>query len=353
MEQKEKPLESGFRNIMKEKNILVIRLSAMGDVAMTVPTIASVVEKYPNTHITMLTNERFAPLFATLPRVEVFGINPKNYDGLWGLFRLFGELKKLKKWYAVVDLHNVIRSKVLRMLFSLSGIKCIAVEKDRAGRRELTARRHKHLKPLRTVQRQYMRTFSAAGFHLHEQAFSLFPSENKAPANVKKGKWLGIAPFASYEGKIYPENQMETVIKKLSEKENLSIFLFGNGEKETAVLKRWEETYPNVKSVAGKMSLGEELQFMSWLDAMLTMDSANMHLASLVNIPVISIWGQTHPYAGFFGNGQAENHPVQVGLPCRPCSVYGNKKCYLGTLDCMKKITPEMVIEKIESVITI
>ncbi len=270
---------------MKEKNLLVIRLSAMGDVAMTVPAVASVVEQYPDVHVTMLTNERFAPLFETLPRVEVFGINPDNYAGLSGLLRLFKELKKLKEWYAVVDLHDVIRSKVLRTLFRRSGVRCVAVEKDRTGRRKLTARKDKQLKPLSTVQRLYAHAFDAVDIHTHELLFNLFPSDNEPPAGVKQGKWLGIAPFARYEGKIYPENQMEEVIKKLSERKDLSIFLFGNGEKETAVLKRWE-AYPNVKSMAGKMPLREELQLISWLDAILTMDSANMHLASLVNTPV-------------------------------------------------------------------
>ncbi len=336
---------------MKEtKNILVIRLSAMGDVVMTVPTIAAVVNQQPDVQITMLTNGRFAPLFAGLPHVEVLGIDPKKYEGLGGLFRLHKELKAHKQWSAVVDLHDVLRSKVLRMLFHLSGIPCSHIIKDRAGRKKLTARKNKELKPLRSVQYQYMRAFNVLGIPLHEQEFSLFLPENNAHDNVKTGKWLGIAPFAQHFGKIYPEDQMQAVIEILSKNKDLSIFLFGNGKKETAVLECWEKTFKNVKSLAGKMSLTEELKIMSRLDAMLTMDSANMHLASLMQIPIISIWGQTHPYAGFFGNGQSENYPVQVNLPCRPCSIYGNKKCYLGTFDCMKKVTPEMVVKKIESV---
>ena len=324
----------------------------MGDVTMTVSTIAAVVEKYPNVHITVLTNERFAPLFAGLSRVEVFGINKKNYKGFGRLYRLFRKLKKLKKWSAVVDLHNVIRSKVLRTLFRLSGITCVAVDKNRAGRKKLTARKKKQFVPLRTMQRQYMHAFAKVGINIHEKRYNMFPNENATPAD-KTGKWLGIAPFASSEGKIYPEEQMERVIRKLSKNNELTIFLFGNGDKETAILKRWEETYPNVKSVAGRVSLTEELKLMSWLDAIITMDSANMHLASLVNTPIISIWGQTHPYAGFFGNGQSDNHVLQVNLSCRPCSIYGNKKCYLGDFRCMTRITPEMVIEKVEKIIDI
>jgi ADP-heptose:LPS heptosyltransferase len=334
------------------RNILVIRLSAMGDVAMTVPTIAAVVEKSPDVHITLLTNERFAPLFAEIPRVTVFGINPKKYSNFVKLFHLFKELKKLQKWYAVVDLHDVLRSKVIRTLFRLSGTKCVVVEKGRAARRALTAKHGKRFEPLSSIQRQYRIAFADIGINIEESKYSIYPPHTAAPIQEKKGKWLGIAPFARYEGKIYPKHQMESVIRQLSARKDLSIFLFGNGAEETMILKRWQEKYPNVTSLAGKMSLSEELKMMSWLDAMLTMDSANMHLASLLQLPVISIWGQTHPYAGFFGNGQNENSVVQLKLPCRPCSIYGNKACYLGTYECMTGITPEMVIEKIEKIIS-
>jgi len=87
---------------------------------------------------------------------------------------------------------------------------------------------------------------------------------------------------------------------------------------------------------------------MSYLDVMLSMDSANMHLASLVNTEVISIWGQTHPYAGFLGWKQLPVNTIQCeDLACRPCSVYGNKECYRKDFACMNNILPETIINKI------
>ena len=173
------------------------------------------------------------------------------------------------------------------------------------------------------------------------------------PLTGDKGtdKWIGISPFAAHVGKIYPLSKQEQVISLLSERKNTKILLFGGGAKEIEVLAKWERQYPNVISTAGKLTLNSELALMSHLDVMLSMDSANMHLASLVNIPVVSIWGATHPYAGFMGWKQLPDNAVQVDLPCRPCSIFGNKPCWRKDYACLQGITPEMVVHRIEQVI--
>lgn len=109
---------------------------------------------------------------------------------------------------------------------------------------------------------------------------------------TKKGKWIGVAPFAKHRGKIYPVDDMEQVVARLSECEDYTIFLFGGRGYEEAVLGQWEFQYPHVKSVVGKYALDNELALISQLDVLLCMDSANMHFASLVGTRVISIWEQ-------------------------------------------------------------
>ena len=79
---------------------------------------------------------------------------------------------------------------------------------------------------------------------------------------------------------------------------------------------------------------------------MVSMDSANMHLASLYGVPVVSIWGGTHPYLGFYGWGQQMENAVQVDLDCRPSSVFGNKPCPRN-MECMNLVSPIMVYDKI------
>jgi ADP-heptose:LPS heptosyltransferase len=81
------------------------------------------------------------------------------------------------------------------------------------------------------------------------------------------------------------------------------------------------------------------------------MDSSNMHLASLTGIPVVSIWGATHPYAGFLGYGQTEENAIQLNLECRPCSIYGQKPCLRGDYACIQNITPQTIVDKVTHIL--
>lgn len=162
-----------------------------------------------------------------------------------------------------------------------------------------------------------------------------------------------MAPFAAHEGKIYPLPLMERVIQGVIHTyPQCRIFLFGGGEKETEVMNRWAKTWPEVCNASAQLKgLQQELILMSHLQVMVSMDSANMHLASLVHTPVVSIWGATHPFAGFMGWNQNPTNAVQVDLPCRPCSIYGNKPCMRGDMACMNQIKPEDIIQRIETVL--
>ena len=166
-------------------------------------------------------------------------------------------------------------------------------------------------------------------------------------AGAHDGKWIGIGPFAQHQGKIYPLDHMEQVIAKLSTYENVRLFIFGGGPVEREYSERMEQTYPRVTSVIGRIKLGQEMELVSNLDLMVSMDSSSMHMASLVGVPAVSIWGATHPYAGFYGLGQDPRHAVQLDMACRPCSIYGNKPCVYGDYPCMKNIDHELVVKKV------
>ena len=125
------------------------------------------------------------------------------------------------------------------------------------------------------------------------------------------------------------------------------VFLFGAGPKERTWCEGVSAQMPYVVSMVGRYKLDVELAMMSRLDVMLTMDSANMHLASLVGLRCLSIWGATHRYAGFLGYGQQEADCIERPLSCRPCSIYGNKPCHMGDYPCLKEITPQVVAERI------
>lgn len=338
--------------------ILVIRLSAIGDVAMTIPVIYSAAKANPQHRFTVLTQAFLIPLFMNRPaNVDVIGINTKAAEKtLMGLLRFAYALESFN-FDMVLDLHDVIRTFIIRSVFWLKGKKVYVVNKARKERAELTSCDHKTLRPLRPVVERYADVFRAAGLEYTENFTSLYDSKPadlspvEAVAGVKTGKWIGVAPFAKHRGKIYPIDEMEQVVGILSKNEDYTIFLLGGRGYEEAVLDQWAYQYPRVKSMVGRYSLDNELALISRLDVLLCMDSANMHFASLVGTKVVSVWGATHPYAGFYGYRQDPKNVIGVDLPCRPCSVFGQKSCYRGDWACMTGITPEKIVEKINEVL--
>lgn len=338
--------------------ILVIRLSAIGDVAMTVPVIYSAARSNPADSFTVLTQAFLIPVFINRPpNVEVIGINTKTTEKkLAGLVRFASALAKYD-YDKVLDLHNVIRTVIIRTFFRLKGKPVFVLNKTRKERERLTRNQKKVLRPLRPVIERYADVFRAAGLHYTESFTSLFeqtPADLSALntlAGEKKGKWIGFAPFAKHRGKIYPIEKMEQIVAELSRREDVTIFLFGGRGYEEALLEEWAYQYPHVKNVVGKYALDNELALISELDLLVSMDSANMHFASLVGTPVLSIWGATHPYTGFYGYWQDPAHAVQSDLPCRPCSVFGEKPCVRGDWACLTGLAPATILQRIQTLL--
>lgn len=340
--------------------ILVIRFSALGDVAMTVPVIYSLAVQYPQHEIIVLSRAVLQPLFQGLPaNVSFIGADlTGKHRGLWGLNSLYSELKSRRFDY-VADFHNVLRTKYLCWRFRLANIPVASICKGREGKKKLIRRRHKVMENQKSSFRRYADVLEKLGFPVLLNFVSIYGegkgdfSQIEAVVGSKdKQKWIGVAPFAKHVGKIYPIELQEEVIAHFAANPDVKVFLFGGGQKEQEVFDSWTAKYPSVVSMIGKLNMRTELNLMSHLDVMLSMDSANMHLASLVNIPVISVWGATHPYAGFMGWKQLPVNTVQLDMQCRPCSVYGQKPCWRGDYACLWNIKPEQVIAKVEGIIS-
>lgn len=347
---------------MKKEHLLVIRFSALGDVAMAVPVVYSLATTYPQMRITVLSRAFARTFFEDLaPNVSFMEADLKNeYKGVKGLNALYRRLAA-KHFTAIADLHSVLRSDYLRMRFSMGRYKVAHIDKHRKGRRKLTNLKDKQLVQQPTSFKKYADVFAKLGYPINPQFTSIFPPEggnlNLLPAIIgpKKTyeKWIGIAPFAAHKGKIYPIEKMKEVVKATLKKHSKSrIFLFGRGEQEEATFTEWCKEIPECTYV-GKHTetMQQELILISHLDVMVSMDSANMHLASLTDTPVVSVWGATHPYAGFMGWNQSPKNAVQADMPCRPCSIYGNKECVRGDYACMLNIAPDMITQKIDAVL--
>lgn len=349
------------RNKVGKNKILALRLSAFGDVAMTVPVLTQLAAEYPDTDITLLSRPFAAPLYANAPEnlhIKIF--RPEDCSNV-GKLILFAHRLKDEGYTHVADLHDVIRTKIIRTVLKAGGIKVSVIDKGRKEKRAITRSKNKILKQLPTSFERYAQTFKELGFPISDlYAFTSIYNNGKGDPLLfaslteteKTRPWIGFAPFATHAGKRLPEPACRKLLELIEKRHgDWKIFLFGGGKLEISKLDALSSEISNAVCVAGKLDLAGELSLMSHLDLLVSMDSANMHLASITATPVISVWGATHYMAGFLGWKQSTRNIIQSDMPCRPCSVFGNKQCINGDYACLHNITAEEILVKMESVI--
>ena len=342
----------------KKTHLVVIRLSAMGDVAMTVPVLGNLLVQRPDLKITVVTRKFFAPLFSSLKQVEILAPDLEGeHKGIAGLWKLYKTILQ-KRPDAIADLHHVLRSNILRLFFLFNSIPFHQIDKGRSEKKALTALNKKQFKPLKSTHERYADVFRSLGYSLELTEAGVQPKRSldttlTALTGEHDRPWIGIAPFAAYSGKMYPLDNMKRVVENLNNTNKYKIFLFGGGKEELKLLKELAQPYSNAQVILGQSTFEQELLLISQLDIMLAMDSANGHLAAVFGVPTITLWGVTHPYAGFSPFNQDTGHSITADrnqYPAIPTSVYGNK--YPSGYDnVMSGIAPEVVVRKIEEVL--
>lgn len=343
----------------ERRAVLISRFSALGDIAMTLPPVYDACTANPDIDFYFLTRHHPAQVFINKPdNLTMAPVNLDNYKGVKGLWRL---AKALKKRYAItdyVDLHDVLRTQLLRMFLKMQGVRVNHLDKGRRSKKELTRRSNKVLVQLKPMPERYREVFYRAGIALANDFDSLFGNKKGDPAEFatvtppkREGeRWIAIAPFAKHKGKIYPVDQLERVIEHFDRQAGVKMFVMGFGDEEKQTITRFAERYKSVVNMAeANIGIPAELALLSHCDVMLSMDSANMHLASLVGLRVVSVWGATHPYTGFLGWKQRTRDVVELDMTCRPCSVFGDRPCLRGDYHCLAGITPKMIIDKIDA----
>lgn len=335
--------------------LLIIRTSAMGDVAMVSPVLEAFRLQYPEIELLLLTRSAFKPFFTSGNSLSIFTPElKKQHKGFLGILRLFRDIRKTGKIDYIIDLHDVLRSKFLRWLFRLSGVPVSVIEKGRGEKRSVINGKIKT--PIKHSVERYCDVFAEAGFPLimtegpwvfpSPEALKRAGSMTDTPGELK----IGVAPYAKHKLKMWPEEYMIRLLGMISEKHKTKFWLFG-GFEEMERLTAFQSRIPGSFNIVGKLSLDEELALMSKLDLMIAMDSSNMHMAAMVGTKVISIWGGTDPLCGFGAWMQPGDYSVSIpidDLTCRPCTVFGKGECRRGDFACMNWLTPEIVFKKVD-----
>ncbi len=339
-------------------HVLVLRFSSIGDVALTVPVLLQCKVQYPEVQLTMVAPKMYRPLFSSQGIHFIEADLKGKHKGAKGLVRLFREIKEQVKPDVVVDLHYVLRTQVLKAQFKFSGTPVFSINKGRKDKKALTRKTDKQLVQLPHTTQRYAQVFEEAGYPLnYNPKQPLLPKYNNAESeafakNNAEKQLVGIAPFAAFQGKTWPKDKMKKLLPQLILM-GIKPVLFG-GPADQKPLEELKDEHTQVEILAGKYNFATEIAIMTHLKAMICMDSSNLHLATLAGIPVVSIWGATHSFAGFGPLGHNSHLQVEVStenLNCRPCSVFGNKPCFREDYACLHGIEEADVLSKLEAAI--
>lgn len=343
------------------RTVLVTRFDALSDVITTIPVLYDACRCNPDVRVVMLTRSSMAALFIERPdNLEIRGEESDVFDDALSVLRQVRQLHAEFQFDSFVDLQGIFKTSLARFWCKSHGLKVSMIDHGRKEKRELTRKHGKLMLPVKHTVERYREAMAAVGLEMRRVFKGLFYgatsltniyNEITAPRQ-EDAIWIGLAPFAKHEGKIYPLRLTEQVLRELSGRSKTTVFLFGGGPYEQKILGEWARKYPSTISLAGKRNgFAVELALIHDLDILVTMDSANMHMASLVGTPVVTLWGATHPYCGYSGWNVPDENNVQLPMPCRPCSLYGDRPCLTGDYRCLARIKPEVVTARVDVVL--
>lgn len=341
---------------------LIVRYSQIGDVLILLPALNSLAKQYPEDEFTVLTNSKFSGIFEQMPpNISLYPMTYRKQNiplrGLVHLFHRYGLLLKFflsKKYDRVILLQPGTFDSQLGSLLSLKGAKVTKI--DLSG---FLSKERLHKKDGLTMLSMYFEALSQAGYTNLNNEFTLpqYTSPERQKAVLRsvgidsEKKLIGIAPFSRIEAKMYPLDKMEKVIEYYHNREEVQLIILGGGEKEKFKAEEWKSRYPRISSLINKLSFDEEITVISACKTVLSMDSANMHLAAFAGVPVFSIWGPALPDLGFYPANQKEENAIQKDLYCRPCSFWGEIPCKNPIkYECLN-IDPQVIIDKINRII--
>jgi len=344
-------MTNGQNKLIDFKRILIIRMSAFGDIILTTPLIRALKKAYPDAKIDFLTKKQFEPLLIYNPHLErVIGFDTEQ--GFWGLLKLIRSLKK-EKYDLVVDLHINPRSILVRYF-------CGARLKRRYLKRSFERRllkwfRINLLKNSQPVAERYFSALEDFGIEPDGLPPEIYFSEKeKAKADeiissaCQANYLIGLAPGASRYTKRWPAERFAWVGAKLAGELGAKIFILGGNEDKgvsyqvSSAMKAMRAEEPI--DLTGRLNILESSALVKRLHLLISNDSALMHIATAVNTPVLAIFGSTSKELGFFPYSKKAK-VVEVELECRPCSLHGKSACPKGHFKCMLEISPEKVYQ--------
>ncbi|MFA5146144.1 MAG: lipopolysaccharide heptosyltransferase II [Candidatus Omnitrophota bacterium] len=336
-----------YEEALKTKNILVIKMSALGDVILSIPSLRAIRSRFPDARIKVLVGRESREALNGCPYIDdKIVCDLKGRDrGIGGLLRLGGELRK-NCFDIVIDLQNSKKSHVLAFL----SYGPLRYGYDNRKFSFLLNRRIKDDAPyLDPIEHQF-RVLKLAGIKPDNKTLELWPSEadEKRIEELFKESWtspgsriVGIHVRASsrWLSKNWPPAYISELCDRLAKEFNIRVVLTGNrGDEDIAAqVSRMARTKPVI--AAGKTDILELASLIRKCAVYVTPDSAPMHIASAVGTPFVALFGPTDPVRHTPPSKDCAVICRSDEVKCSPCY---SPRC-AKNFRCMKKITVDEV----------
>jgi heptosyltransferase-2 len=322
-------------NMTEKKKVLLIRFSSLGDIALIHPVIQKL-SSY-DYEVDVLTKKTFSSLFDHHQQVH----DVLNLEDHHNLLSLISVLKK-KKYDHILDLHNNLRTSLIKIAFPF---KTVTYKKYRMKRALLVQWKLNLLKGNQVIN-NYLATLNKLKIPYTDSDYQ-YRIPFKISEQVKKLKsnqYLCMAPFAKHFTKEWP--YYKELVLQLSKK--YKIYILGARDE----YERAEEfKSKNVINLCGKLSFQDVIGLINSSRLLITNDSGLMHLGSGTKADILSIIGNTVKEFGFFPYHKKMHIVENKKCKCRPCHYHGLTKCPKKHFQCLKEIKPEQVLVEVKKII--
>lgn len=338
-------------------NLLIIRLSSMGDVALTTYTVRSIKKNYPNLNIDFITLENYSEIYDYSPYIRNTYLFNKEFS-TQQQFDFKNEIlsKNNGKYSAVLDLQNNFRSN--KLIKNLSD-KIYKFKKRRLHKLSLVYFKKSIDKSGLSIPELYLKSFANLPIIDDGKGLEIWTSEDKK-ANIylpyhknkiKKDVFtIGIAPGAHFFTKRYPSEKLTRVVNILKQQISCNFVLIG-GKEDFDLCEKIRKANPElISNKSGSESIMQTINIIDSCDALISNDTGVMHLAAARQVPIIAIFGSSVREFGFTPF-RVRNEILEVQLNCRPCSHIGRSKCPKTHFNCMEMISPETIAQSLINII--
>lgn len=335
--------------------ILVFHTAFIGDIILALPLVQVLRNSYQNAQITFVAIPSVSSVLHNHPAVrEVLVYDKKGRDGgIGGILSLAKALRARHFDLALIP-HRSLRSAVIAWLARIPRRVGFSTSAGRFLLTDVVAYdKHAH-----EIARN-IKLLEAIGIRVRDNELpNLYPAESDCAVvdGLLKGRGspdlVALAPGSVWNTKRWLKENYIALGKMLVE-EGVHVVLVG-GKEDEFLCREIEERIgsSNMLNAAGKCSLLQSAELIRRCKVAVSNDSAPMHMAVAMRTPVVAIFGATVPEFGFAPKGKRDVVVETVGLPCRPCSIHGGEVCPIKTFVCMKNITPQMVYEKVMSILS-